>query len=178
MKCHTNLAAVLTLLAVPALAQQDSSGTISGTFDAADTVWSIEEPGREGLPDSGWSMTDGPIEVTLSAIPDKAEMGLHGVLVVEFTLAEAPGADAGADASVRLMDSERGQDLRAGPENIDIALTTVEREGDSLILAGDLVATMTPGGSDGLVLDDQSARLLDGNFQATLWRDDTADSGS
>jgi hypothetical protein len=160
-------------LALPAVAQ-DSAGSITGRYNADDAVWTVGSPDGADLPASGWRETENGIEVTLVGLPGPAEVGRNGgpydnALVVSFTLEGQPQELAVREPSVMLRTGE-GPELLARPINIDLSVTAVEITGEDMALAGDLVATLTPGGQGDLTIESEDAVLIDGNFQATLVR--------
>jgi hypothetical protein len=150
--------------ALPVPAQDaDGIGTVTGTLDLDDARWVIAGAGETA---STWREDDGTLEIRLVATPDAGGVTDAGTLTIDIT------ADAGAtEASVTSARVEMQGDGRAyiaGPENVDLSLTAVAPEGSDLALAGSLQATMTPGGAEGLVIETQAGRTLDGNFQATV----------
>lgn len=163
-------------LALPAVAQ-DSAGTITGRYNADEAVWTVGSPEGDDLPASGWRETEDGIEVTLVGLPGPAEVGrddgpYDNALVVTFTLEGQPQELAVREPSVMLGTGE-GPALLAQPVNIDLSVTAVELTGDDMAIAGDLVATVTPGGQGNLTIRSEDAVLIDGNFQATLVRTDS-----
>jgi hypothetical protein len=177
----TRLAATAAacLLALPAAAQE-SSGTITGLWNADDAVWTIGAPEGGDLPQSGWRETEDGIEVTMTGLPGpaqtaRAEDSYDGAIVVTFTLEGQPQELAHAEPTVMLVNDEIEEEMLAHPINIDLQITAAEMTGEDLAIAGDLVATLTPGGMENLAIDAENAVLIDGNFQGTLVRKDGED---
>ncbi|MDG4650583.1 hypothetical protein P6F26_19240 [Roseibacterium sp. SDUM158017] len=165
---------------LPALAQ--SSGTITGAYNADDAVWTVVSPGTESLPESGWRATGDDIEVTLVGEPGSAGAGADGgpfdhILVVTFTLEGLAQDMRVADPGVMMVSGAQQEPMLAHPENIELSLTAVERTGSGLTIAGDLIARVTPGGLPNNGLDAEDTILIDGNFQATLERLDDGTDG-
>lgn len=120
--------------------------------------------------ETGWQETDGGIAVTLDAFPEATPPSEDERLRLELMLEGTARAPQIASAKV----SVAGPDgpLPASGQNVGISLTTMEIEGDSLVLSGNVVATMVEGGSDELVIGGEGATTIDGNLQATVLRAD------
>jgi hypothetical protein len=145
-------------------------------------VWTVASPGTDALPQSGWRETEGGIEVTMVGLPGPAEVGRNdgphdNALVVTFTLEGQPQALTVTEPTVMLQSDREGAELLAHPVNIDLMVTAAEMTGEDLALAGDLLATLTPGGLENLTIESEDAVLIDTNFQATLVRTDDAGEG-
>lgn len=153
----------LALLPLSALAQ-DGIGSVTGTLDLDDARWIVA--GAEGTPASTWRRQDGTYEIRLVATPQAGGADGVGVLTIDIT-AEA-GATEAEVTSARVTMQGSGRDYVATPENVDLSLTAVEPEGADIAVAGSFQATMTPGGAEGLVIETQAGRTVDGNFQATV----------
>ena len=157
------------LIAAAALAQ-DVHGTISGTLDLEEVEWTILE--GEDFPAPTWSDTPDGIEVELYGYAQSETPARDNAIAVTFTVPSVTTEAVAMDPQVALARSE-GQDLVASGENIDLQLSIFSFEGDRLTVAGDLFATMTPGGSDRLVIDSGAdAATFDGDFQATITASD------
>ncbi len=166
-------AAAAALLAGAAWAQ--SSGTITGRFDADDAVWTIGSPGVGDLPESGWRNVEDGIEVTMVGLPGPVELQREAhsydrALVITFTLEGQPQEFAWRDATVMMASDEHEEEMLAHPINIDLQVTAAEMTGEDLAIAGDIVATLTPGGLGNLTIQSENAVLIDANFQGTLVR--------
>jgi hypothetical protein len=162
------LAATLPAATLPAQARaqdQDGVGSVTGTLDLNDARWIVAGAGETS---STWSDEDGTMEIRLVATPEAGGPADSGTLSIEIT------ADAGATeaevTSARVTMQGASRDYIANPENVDLTLTAVEPQDGDLALAGSVTATMTPGGAEGLVIETQAGRTLDGNFQATIPR--------
>lgn len=160
---------VLLILPAGAVAQQ-SSGTITGAYNADDAVWTVAEAGEDGFPASGWVDREDGLQVTLVGSPAPDGLFEEGTLVMRFTMTGAPEDLRVVEPSVTMVTAGSGEDLVAGSENIDLSVTALERNDEDMAIAGDLVATLTPGGTGELTIDSEDAVLIDGNFQATLTR--------
>lgn len=163
------VAAALTLAPSYAPAQ-DASGTITGAYDADDATWTVEASGTGEFPASGWVEREDGLQVTLVGVPGPAEMLRDGTLVMRFDLTGSPQELRVEAPSVNMVASGMEEQLIAQPENIDLMVTALERNSDEIAIAGDLVATLTPGGTGELTIDSEDAVVIDGNFQATLTR--------
>lgn len=164
------LAASAILAAAPAIAQQ-SRGTITGTLDLDEAAWTVA-PAASGA-STGWNETEAGREVRIVARPrgSTSEESVGNILTISMTaVGNAVEAEA-ADIRVTYIDS-KGQELTAEGPNVELSLTALAEEGDELAVAGDLVATLTPGQGDGIVLraDAGDGAVFDGNFQATILR--------
>ncbi len=159
------LAAFVPLAVPTALLAQEVVGTISGTIDGTPASWSVQDgPERE----TGWQDTDTGFAVTLDAFPEATPPTEDELLRITFATAGTardPVIDT-AEASLATPDGT----LQASGQNVDMTLTTVEVEGDSLVLSGNVVATIVPGGSDELLINPENGSTIDGNFQATVLR--------
>ena len=160
-------AATLALGLFPAAAlAQDVHGTISGTLDLEEVEWTILE--GENLPAPAWSETPDGIEVDLYAYAQSETPTRDNAIAVTFTVTGDPTEAAARDPQVTLA-RPGGRDLMANGENIDLQLNSFSFQGDRLAVTGDLFATMTPGGSEGLIVDSGAdAATFDGDFQATI----------
>jgi hypothetical protein len=166
----TLLGGTAALLLLPAVGPaQTSSGTISGTYNADDAVWTVAE-GGEGVPASGWTDLEDGLAVTLVGSPGQAEAGGGGTLVLEFTLHGGPQELRVVEPTVWMATVGEGERLMAGSENIDLSVTALERSGDEIAIAGDIVAGLSRGATEELTIDNEDVVLVDGNFQATLAR--------
>jgi hypothetical protein len=166
----TILGGASAALFLPAIAvSQEASGTITGAYNADDAVWTVSA-GDEDLPDSGWAEREDGLIVTLVGRPGPEGPGRDGTLVVRFTMEGRPRELSVAEPSVTIVTEGGGERFVAGPDTIDLSVTALQRNGEEVAIAGDLVATLTPGGSGGLSIDNQNAVLIDGNFQASLTR--------
>jgi hypothetical protein len=168
-------AATFAALALPAAAQEDSSGTITGLYNSDDAVWTIGSPEADDIPESGWRETEDGLEITLVGMPGPEAVGsgnpgLEHTLVVKFTLDGQPGELDATEPSVWMESGENGERMLAHPVNIDLSVTAAELSAGDLALAGDLIAKLTPGGLENLTIESEDAVLIDGNFQATLSR--------
>jgi len=164
------LGGAAALLLIPAGSfAQSNSGTISGTYNADDAVWTVAE-GGEDAPASGWTNIEDGLGVTLVGSPAPDATGGGGTLVMEFTLRGAPQELRVVEPSVWMATVGQDERLIAGPETIDIGVTALERSGQEIVIAGDVVAGLSRGGAADLTTDNEDVVLIDGNFQATLVR--------
>jgi hypothetical protein len=177
----------LTMTATAALlagtaAWAQSSGTITGRYDADNAVWTIGSPDAGDLPESGWRNVEDGIEVTMVGLPGPVELqreaqSYDGALVITFTLEGQPQELAWRDATVMMVSDAHEEEMLAHPINIDLQVTAAEMTGEDLAIAGDIVATLTPGGLENLTIESEDAVLIDANFQGTLTRRDGEASG-
>jgi len=149
--------------AAPALAQE-GVGTVTGTLDLADARWVVAGPGE--APSSSWRRTDGTYRIRLVATPRAGGGAGAGTLTIEI-VAETGATEARA-TEARVTLAGEGRDYRASPENVDLTLTAAEPEGGDIAVTGSFQATLTPGGAEGLVIETEAGRTLDGDFQATV----------
>lgn len=164
--------AAALLILPPSVHAQSSSGTITGAYDADDATWTIAENG-EGFPASGWIDREDGLNITLVGRPGPNGLGDGGTLVMEFTMDGTPQELRVVEPTVWMATSDEGDPLMAGPENIDLSVTALERGGDEVAIAGDIVAALSPGGSGELTIQSEETVVIDGNFQATLARLDS-----
>lgn len=162
----------LALIILPAAAAlaQGSSGTITGAYNADDAAWTVAEGGDGGFPASGWVDREDGLNVTLVGSPGPGGLSETGTLVMRFSMTGAPQELRAVEPSVSMVTAGDAESLVAGSENIDLTVTALERNDETLSIAGDVVATLTPGGTGELTIDNEDAILIDGNFQATLTR--------
>lgn len=166
------LATAAIALAMPAHAQE-SGGTITGLYNADEAVWTIGSPDAEDIPASGWRDVEEGLAVTLVGMPGPAEVGgddssFDRTLVVTFTLEGQPQELNVTEPKVWMVSDAHEERMVAQPINIDLSVTAAEMTGEDLAVAGDLVATLTPGGLENVTIQSEDAVLIDGNFQATL----------
>jgi len=158
------LALPLALIAAAPAFAQEGAGTVTGTLDLNDARWVVAGAGAD--PASTWREADGVYEIRLVATPEAGGPADSGSLTIDIT-AEA-GATEAEVVSARVAMQGEGRNYIAEGENVDLSLTAVEPEGSDIAIAGSVVATMTPGGARGLVVETETGRTLDGNFQATV----------
>lgn len=169
-------AATSALLALSATSfSQDVSGTITGAYNADDAVWTVSPGGEGDLPASGWMDRENDLLVTLVGTPGEEGMYEDGTLVLSFTMTGGPQELRVVEPSVTMTAVSDGADVMAGPDRIDMQVTALERTDETLAIAGDIVATLTPGGLGDITIESDDAILIDGNFQATLTRLETED---
>jgi hypothetical protein len=164
------LAVAAALLPAGQALSQDSSpgaGTISGQLNYDDALWYID--GAESS-NSGWRAIDGGYVVTLDASARAEETPTDaGALTVEITMTGG-GAELEADgARISYIPPGGGETLMASDENVDISVEAFQVQGESLTMTASFVATLTPGGADGLVLDPENGVLIEGDLQTTLF---------
>ncbi len=158
------------LLAAPAAAQ-DSGGTISGTLDLEPVVWSVAS--AEGELSSSWIPTETARLVRLVGIARQSgESGFTDALIITFRAAGNPAEPDVEEPRVAYVRAGSDETWIAEGENIDLSVEAMEVEEDTMAVAGSFVAQMTPGGTEGLVERDADLVTVDGNFQATLRRDE------
>ncbi|MFW5641160.1 MAG: hypothetical protein ACOCTP_01745 [Roseicyclus sp.] len=174
LRTHLLGGATALLLSPLAGLAQTGSGTISGTYNADDAAWTLAE-GGDGVPRTGWTDLEDGLGVTLVGSPVPNEAGGGGTLVLEFDLQGAPQELRVSEPSVWMVAVGQDERLMAGPENIDLSVTALERDGDEIVISGNIVAGLSPGGAGELTIDNDDAVLIDGNFQATLTRLDGDD---
>lgn len=158
------------LIATPAVAQdQSAGGSISGTLGQDSVSWTVTAPlENSDLAPSDWSDAEDGHSVRIVGFPSQSAEAGADAMILEFTTEGTP-SDAGvSEAAVEYHASGETEPLMASTQNIDLTLSSMEREGDTLAVSGSVVATMTPGGSDDLIIDAQGAQTFDGNFQATV----------
>lgn len=157
----------LSILTATTLAAQDS-GSITGTLDLEPARWTLS--GGDAVPDSTWSDTEDGIRFVLHAYPQAEPDSVEDSIEIAF-FARGMSTEADVtDSAVHLQRIVQGQTLIAASENIDITLETLVRQGDRIVIAGSLVAVMTPGGTSGLAVSPENDVTFDGNFQATVDR--------
>lgn len=163
----TRIATAFALLLPPvALSAQGVEGTISGTLELEDATWSLAE--ADDLPASGWEETGNGYSVTIIGYPTPDPASMDGAMTLSFVTDGQISEATIKDAKVTLNRDD--PPLMAETRNLDIALNSFEIAGDSLALAGDVVARMVPGGADRLIIDTENAVIFDGDFQATIFR--------
>lgn len=153
----------ICLLAGPLFAQS-GTGSITGTLDLDPARWIVASAG-EG-PTSTWTEADGRVEVRLVGTPDPEGNGGPGTLTIEMQVLAGPVEAQTIDARVELQRTDGT--LVAGSENVDLSLNAFQSTGGDLVLAGSIVATLTPEPTGGLVVDPEVGVTIDGNFQATI----------
>ncbi len=163
---HRLIPILVTASLVPAAAlAQEVVGTISGVIDGVPASWSIQD-GADFATD--WTDTDGGIEVTIAAYPEATPPTEDERLLITFTADGTARQPVAEDAVVEYATG--GETLQASGQNADFSLTNMEIEGDSLVVAGNLVVTAVEGGSDELLIATGRGTTIDGNFQATIMR--------
>lgn len=155
--------AVAAMLAAPVVAQQ-TSGSITATVDLEERAWSVGAS-ETGAVQSGWRPEDGAVRVTLVGGSD---MKKAGAMTMEFVV-RSPDTEAVGDDLTVTLPQEAGEALVATPENSNLTITAVNRQGGDMVVSGDFSGVMVPGGPDRLVqADAEGAVTIDGNFQATV----------
>lgn len=164
---HALLAAALIATATAAPAQ-DSAGTITGRLDTDPVTFQLDA--ADGDAASGWrSAEDGRV---LHLVGTRSDGALGDTLTVEI-VTDGTGTPSDVEATVTYRPAGDGSALTAAGQNADLTVNALNVQGDEIAINGDLVATMTPGGSDDLIVDPgPDAMVFDGNFQATLVRFD------
>lgn len=162
--------AFVVAAALPAAAQQDlspSAGTITGTLQLDDAVWHVVA--GDGPDGSGWTATETGREVRIVGAPRESIAGTPvDTLHVSFTAAGNPTEPVVKDARVEFRAAGEDAVWVAEQPNVLVEVNAIEVGGGEMAIAGDIVARMTPGGSDNLVIDTDDLVTFDGNFQATL----------
>lgn len=144
------------------------SGSITGTVRADAAEWVVTAPEGDDLPTSYVARDEGGYTVQVVGYPTGAAMDETGALVLRFGLTGAPRDWRADNATLAYATVDAPQPFAAGEENIDLQITAFEPSGSSAALAGDVVASLVPGGAGELVIDPEVERLIDGNFQVTL----------
>ena len=162
------LATLLAALPAPLVAQQEAAGSITGTLDLDNAVWYVKGGSQE--PGSQWRDTADGRLVRLVGYPDQDPEGIGGAIAIDFEAAGNPRDLNPQNVEVTYYPEGGDTTFHADNENVDLTLTALTVQGDEMALAGDVVATMTPGGAERLVIDAEEDITVDGNFQATLYR--------
>ncbi|SRR6056297_473335 len=158
------------LFAAP-VAAQDSGGTISGTLNLEPVVWSVAS--ADGELSSSWVPTETARLVRLVGIARQSgESGFTDALIITFRAAGNPAEPDVEEPRVAYFRAGSDQTWIAEGENIDLSVESLEVQEGTMAVAGSFVAQMTPGGTEGLVESDADLVTVDGNFQATLRRDE------
>lgn len=161
------LATLALTLPLPLFAQDPTTvGTMNGTMNGIDVSYIITD--NEGA-DTFWEETDKGIEVLFTAYPSDSPMGDADVITLKF-------AAETANRTPTLLRSEmtlsRGEEtLTAADTAIDLDLESLEVSGDSLLLIGNVRATLSPSGENVSILAEQ-AQNLTADIQATIIRDE------
>jgi hypothetical protein len=172
MNDMTRWIALAALAAMPVAAQETapvggSEGTISGTLDLEEASWQVVE--GEGETTTGWEATEGNRRVRIAGVPvSGGTAGDAGSILIAFTAAGTPTVAEAQDALVRFQDAERNEPWVAEGPNVDLSVEAVDMRGADMVVAGSVVARMSPGGADGLLTDEAALKTFDGNFQATI----------
>lgn len=162
------LPALALLSALPTgLTAQNVTGTITGTLGLDPANWTIVE--TDDVAASGWEDTENGYRMTVIGYPDVEQPSPDNAITITFTADAGAVEPAAEDARVEIAQGEDAP-LVATDENIDFSLTAFVVEGSDIVVAGDLVAAMTPGGSEGIVPEGADAVTFDGNLQATIQR--------
>jgi hypothetical protein len=158
------------LLVLPTgLAAQNVKGTITGTLGLDPANWTILE--TDEVPSSRWEEAGESYRVTIVGYPEAEQPSPENAITITFT-ADAGAVEPVAQKARVEIARDGAEPLVAGDQNIDFSLTAFEVEETDIAMAGNLVAAMAPGGSDGLVVEGDDALTFDGNFQATVPRAD------
>jgi len=163
-------AAALLAAALP-VAAQNSAGTITGTLDLEPVVWTVAD---EDAPlASTWRNTETARLVRLVGLArQEGGADLTDALVITFIAAGNPAEPDVVEPMVAFLPANSDRTWIAQGENVDLDVEAVQVTGGSMALAGSFTAQMTPGGTEGLVEEGQPLVTVDGNFQATLRRED------
>ncbi|MDF0600691.1 hypothetical protein P1J78_08115 [Psychromarinibacter sp. C21-152] len=161
--------AALALAATAPLAQQTAS-SITGTLGLDAAQWRLTAP--DDGPQSGWRETETGRVLHMVGRPFEGAGDDDDLLSI--TIRTTGGGDAVAAEAVEIRYAPAdGPEVMASGPNADLTLTAFDLSDDELAVSGDLVATMTPGGADELIVEPgEDAVTFDGNFQATLIRQD------
>lgn len=155
--------ALAAMLAAPVVAQQ-TSGSITATVDLEERAWSVGASESDAV-QSGWRPQNGAVRVTLVG---GSGMKKDGAMTMEFVV-ESPDTEARGDELTVTLPQEAGEPLVATPENSNLTITAVHRQGGEMVVSGDFSGVMVPGGAEQLVqADAEGAVAIDGNFQATV----------
>ena len=158
--------ALALALALPAgLAAQTATGTLTGTLGLDPANWTILANAE--VPTSNWKEVEAGYRMTVIGYPETERPSPDNAMTITFTADSGAVEPAAENARVELARSGAAPLVATG-QNIDLSLTAFEVEGDDIAIAGNLVAAMTPGGSEDLVADGQNVLTFDGNFQATI----------
>lgn len=169
-------AVVASVVAVPAIAQENSSpresgGTISGNFNLEPAVWSVESV--DGELTSSWTPTDtGRFLRIVGVARQSGETDLTDALVITFRAAGNPTEPEAEDPTVAHFPAGSDQSWIAEDENIDFSVEALEVSGETMVVAGSFLGQLTPRGTEGLVAEGADSIPVDGNFQATLRLDE------
>ncbi|SFG87084.1 hypothetical protein SAMN04488020_104248 [Palleronia marisminoris] len=167
------LTALAFALPLPALAQDPATvGAMSGTLDGIQVSYVIAD--GEGA-DTSWQETDEGIAVSLTAYPSDSPMDDANEVTFTFI------ADT-ASRNPELLRGEMalnrdGETLTATDEAINLDLDNLEVSGDSLVLTGNIRATLSAGEEDVTVVAEEGT-TLSADLQATILRTDDSDSAS
>ncbi|ABV93284.1 hypothetical protein Dshi_1542 [Dinoroseobacter shibae DFL 12 = DSM 16493] len=157
-------------LAAAPVAAQTGAGSITGTLELDDARWVVASAG-EG-PVSGFSQTGADTEIRIVGTPEPHSPAGQGTLVLEIE-AEAGMTEIDPQQVTVSLDHD-GDTLVADDENIDLTVTAFMAGPSDLAIAGSFTAYMTENPQDGLIVDaDTGGMRIDGNFQATIPRQDS-----
>lgn len=159
-------AGLAACLSASSVAAQKAAGTITGTLALESAAWYVDQEGE-----SEWSWQGNSFAAEIVGEPKTGANGGSGALTIAFVAAGNPTELEVADFVISL--ELNGQELTSGPENVDLSLSALEVEEDSLVAAGSFAGQLAPedGGSP-----DAEPITIDGNFQVTLRQPD-ADEG-
>ena len=164
MILRASFIAAAMALPTPAVAQT-VAGTVSGRLDGDPASWSILD--GEDV-ETGWQDVEGGARVTLDAYPEATQIDRADRLRIVFTAAGT--AEEREAQEIEVTFSTGDTQMIAAGQNVDLSLNGVEIEGDSLVVSGNVTATLSEGGSKDLLIGEDRGTTIDGNFQATVFR--------
>ena len=165
-------AVILAAATFPAIAQ-NSAGTITGTLDLEPVAWTVA--GEDAPLASTWRATATARHVRIVGLARRSGAeSLTDALVITFVATGNPGETDVSEPTVAYLPAGSETTWLAEGETIDLDIEALLVTGDTMALAGSFTAQMTPGGTQGLVAPDAPLLTVDGNFQATLRREDDA----
>lgn len=160
---------VTNIEGTPALRYDDqTSGSLSGSYDTDDALWLLAPPGTSDLPATGWTETDDGLQVRLVGYPSASPDDMDGVLQVSFTMVGGPQERTAQEVRVTHDPMGDGPLLVAHGDGVDFNVTALQQQGDTLAIAGDIVVAVSPTPADEWTINDVSPIVIDGNFQATI----------
>lgn len=157
---------IAAAFALPTFAlAQTVAGTVSGQLDGDSASWSILD-GDET--ETGWQDMEDGVRVTLDAYPEATETSEDDRLQIVFTAVGTAEEREAQDIEITLSSGDA--QVMATGQNVDLSVNDVEIEGDSLVVSGNIAATLTEGGSEELLIASGEGTTVNGNFQATVFR--------
>ncbi|SPJ23328.1 hypothetical protein [Palleronia abyssalis] len=146
------------------LAAQTTVGTMSGTLEGPPAAYSILD--GEDIA-TGWREVEDGVEVTLEAYPAETPVSDDQRLTVTFTADPGTRSPDLISGQIELM--RDGEALTATDDAINLSVDSFEIQGDSLLIDGNMRATLAEGEEDVSVVSSEGI-TLSVDLQATVIR--------